>query len=331
MQRNAEIPLLDVRSPAEFERGHIPGALSFPLFSNEERARVGTLYKREGQEEALLEGLRIVGPKMAEMLSTAIALAPQRRVRLHCWRGGLRSSSVAWLLQTAGFQVEVLKGGYKAYRQDVHRFFTQPFRFILLGGKTGSGKTDVLQSLRQLGEQVVDLEALASHRGSAFGALGMPPQPSIEQFENTLHDLLRQFNPQRPVWVEDESRKIGTVVLHEALWKQMQAAPCLVIETELHNRVQRLKEEYGCHPPEALEKALQKIAKRLGGQHLKRALEALQNGDLELVAQVALQYYDKAYDFALAEREPERVLIRQPFQANAQQTAIALVHLSKSL
>ncbi len=326
-----EIPLLDVRSPAEYERGHIPGALSFPLFSNEERARVGTLYKREGQQEALLEGLRIVGPKMADMLSHAIALAPQRQVALHCWRGGLRSSSVAWLLHTAGFQVEVLKGGYKAYRQDVHRFFTRPFRFVLLGGQTGSGKTEVLQALRQLGEQVIDLESLASHRGSAFGALGMPPQPSIEQFENTLHHELKQFNLEKVIWVEDESRKIGTIVLHEALWKQMQAAPCILIETELQDRVKRLMVEYGSHPPEALEKALQKIAKRLGGQHVKRALEALKNGDLELVVQVALRYYDKAYGFALLEREQNRLLRNQPFVVSAQQTALALVNFSKTL
>lgn len=331
MNKSSDWPLLDVRSPVEFAQGHIPGAISFPLFSDDERARVGTLFKQQGEQEALLEGLRIVGPKMAGMVEHALYLAPEKKIRVHCWRGGMRSNSVAWLLRTAGFTVEVLAGGYKAYRQKVHLDFHGPFRFVMLSGKTGSGKTEVLQALRTIGEQVVDLEQLASHRGSAFGALGMQVQPSIEHFENELHRTLLSFDSSRCIWVEDESRKIGTVVLHESLWAQMQRAPCIVIDAPDNERIDRLVRDYGQFPTEQLEAALLKIAKRLGGQNYKAAQEALHEQSLHIVAEISLKYYDKTYAYSFSRQHEGRSVLHQSTLESPEETAKALISICKAL
>lgn len=323
--------MLDVRSPGEFAQGHIPGAISFPLFSDDERARVGTLFKQQSEKDAMLEGLRIVGPKMAEMVEQALALVPERKLRVHCWRGGMRSSSVAWLLRTAGFTVDVLPGGYKAYRQKVHLDFHQPFRFVMLSGKSGSGKTEVLQALQSIGEQVIDLEKLASHRGSAFGALGMQIQPSIEQFENELHSILLRFDSSRCIWVEDESRKIGTIVMHEALWNQMQSAPCVVIDAPDRERIERLLRDYGQFPTEQLEIALLKIAKRLGGQNFKAAQEALRENSLRTVAEISLKYYDKTYAYSFTRQREGRGVLHQSTLESPEKTAKALISICKAL
>ncbi len=302
-QPDPDFVLLDVRSPGEYSRGHIPGAISFPLFTDAERATVGTLYKQKGKDEAVLEGLRIVGPKMAGFVEEAARLSPNKKILLHCWRGGMRSASVAWLLQQAGFETRLLKGGYKAYRADIHQFLEQKFPFLVITGPTGSKKTKILQALRDKGEQVIDLETLANHKGSAFGALGMEPQPTIEQFENQLHLELSKLDLNRRIWIEDESRKIGTVVLHEGFWKQIKSVPVLLVNLSIQERIEFLVDEYGNFPAEKLEESILKIAKRLGGQHVKAALEALEFGDLHQVAAITLNYYDKAYLYALENRK----------------------------
>jgi tRNA 2-selenouridine synthase len=296
------IPLLDVRSPSEFKQGHMPGAVSFPLFSDEERARIGTLYKHMGKEKAVLEGLRMVGPKLSSFVEAATAIAPNRMVAMYCWRGGMRSGSMAWLLRTAGFSVDLMKGGYKAYRQFVQQSFSTDIPFIVLSGPTGSGKTEVLYELRELGEQVIDFEQIACHRGSAFGALGMEHQPSIEQFENEVHHILKTFDYTRTIWVEDESRKIGKVVLHAGLWDNLNRAPLVLLNASIEHRVQRLVKEYGTFGTELLRESLLKIAKRLGSLTLRDALEELDAGNLVKVAEISLKYYDKAYRFSLEKR-----------------------------
>jgi tRNA 2-selenouridine synthase len=301
-QPDPDFVLLDVRSPGEYSRGHIPGAISFPLFSDEERAVVGTIYKQQGKDEAVLEGLRIVGPKMAGFVEEAARLSPNKKVMLQCWRGGMRSASVAWLLQQAGFETRLIKGGYKSYRNEIHQYLNQAFPFIVITGPTGSKKTKILQALRDKGEQVIDLEALANHKGSAFGALGMAPQPSIEQFENLLHVELLAMDFSRRIWIEDESRKIGTVVVHEPFWKHIKSVPVVLVNLSIQERIQFLVDEYGDFPAEKLEESILKIAKRLGGQHVKAALEALELGDLAQVASITLNYYDKAYLYALENR-----------------------------
>jgi tRNA 2-selenouridine synthase len=305
----SDAPLLDVRSPAEYDRGHIPGAIPFPLFSDEERAVVGTLYKQQGRDAAVLEGLRHVGPRMATLVERARELAPAGRVRVHCWRGGERSGSVAWLLEKAGFQeVSTLTGGYKAYRNHVLGSFNTPHDLRVLGGFTGSGKTDILKELQQLGEQVLDLEALAHHKGSSFGALGQPAQPTTEQFENLVWAKLRVMDPNRHIWLEDESLMIGRVRLPDAFFLQLRSSNLLFLDLPLDYRVNRLVKEYGGFPAEQLAEAIQRIGRRLGPQHCKTALEALAAGDLHTVAGITLRYYDKAYLQGVSARHAEAVL-----------------------
>ena len=301
-------PVLDVRSPAEFSRGHIPGAHSFPLFSDEERAIIGTLYKHEGRDRAFLKGLEFTGPRMAQMVCKALDLAPERKVRLHCWRGGERSASVGWLFSKAGFQVSILKGGYKAFRNHVLQYFDRSLDLRVLGGFTGSGKTAHLRDLRSKGHQVIDLEDLACHKGSSFGAIGQLPQPSTEHFENLLFNELRKIDPMKPLWLEDESMMIGKVRIPDGIYHQMRSAPLIFIDRPLEERAAHLVEEYGRHDAAELAAAIGRIGKRLGPQHAKAALEALDQGDLYSVAIIALRYYDKAYSRGLAERDPSQIL-----------------------
>lgn len=319
--------VLDVRSPSEYLRGHIPGAINFPLFNDEERAAVGTAYKQEGKEKAVILGLQFVGPRMAEMVNRALEISPEKELTVHCWRGGMRSSSIAWLLKQAGFQTTVLTGGYKAYRHEVQQYLCLPFNYKVLSGPTGSGKTSVLHALKALGEQVIDLEGLASHKGSSFGALGMYEQPAIEYFENLLVAELLKMDPDRPVWIEDESRKIGKVVLQEAFWNHKINAPVLRINVPLNLRVSRLVDDYGRFTADELEAGIVRISKRLGPQHAKNALEALKNGDLEEVAQTCLVYYDKAYAYSF-ERNTRKQIAELHFDhMDAQKIALEIKKL----
>jgi tRNA 2-selenouridine synthase len=173
-----KIPFVDVRTPSEFSKGHIPGAINIPLFSDEERSVVGTVYKREGEREAVLKGLSFVGPKMTAMLDRGIDLAGNKRqLGVYCWRGGRRSASMAWLFSQGDIKCSLLAGGYKNYRTHVLDEFGKERNIIIVGGMTGSGKTEILKEIDLMGEQVIDLEGIANHRGSAFGAIGRPPQP----------------------------------------------------------------------------------------------------------------------------------------------------------
>lgn len=292
--------VLDVRSPGEYRQGHIPGAISFPLFTDEERAAVGTMYKQVGKEEAMELGLRIVGPKMADFVIQAKILAPHRRLAVHCWRGGQRSGSMAWLFRQAGFDVISLEGGYKAFRRLVlDGLHGTALKLVVLGGKTGSGKTKILHALRNMGEQIIDLEGLAHHKGSAFGFIGEAPQPTVEQFENELFDTSLHLDPASRIWVENESRSIGRIYLPEGFWTKMKSAPLVIIEIPDEARIENLLSDYVLTDRTELETAFQKIARKLGGQHLKTALESLQAGDYAAAAHIALAYYDKTYLFGL--------------------------------
>lgn len=291
---------LDVRSPGEYIQGHIPGAISFPLFTDDERAEVGTLYKQTGKEAALLLGLKIAGPKLERFVREAATLAPNRKLAVHCWRGGQRSQSMAWLFRQAGFDTVTLNGGYKAYRHLVLDSFSQQgIPLIVVGGQTGTGKTKILHALEEQGEQIIDLEALAHHKGSAFGAIGEQPQPTVEQFENNLHDALFRLDISRRIWVENESRSIGRIFIPDGLWAQMKEAPLYNIAIPFDCRINNLLEDYVGISVSELESAFLRIEKKLGGQHLKTALEALRVGDFATAAEIALRYYDKAYRFGL--------------------------------
>ena len=304
-------PILDVRAPIEFAQGHVPGALNLPLFSDEERARIGTTYKQVSQDRAVHLGLEFFGPNMSAMIKKAQKLAPGKEVRLHCWRGGMRSGAVMWLLELAGFKVHLLDKGYKDYRRAVLASFDTPRQWRVLGGLTGSGKTDVLHQLAAHGKPVLDLEGLAHHKGSAFGAIGQPAQPTQEQFENNLAAALAALPTDMPVWVEDESRQIGRLTIPPALFGQLRTAPRWVLEVPRAARVAKLAAEYGAEDPTELVAAIERLHKRLGGLATQQAQAAVAAGDFPLMVELVLDYYDKTYTYGLAQRpdEPDRTFV----------------------
>lgn len=295
---NTKDPIIDVRSPLEFQKGHIPGAINLPLFSDEERAKIGTLFKQNSAEVALLQGLDMVGPKMSKFIKFAKKLNSPSLI-IHCWRGGKRSESMAWLLKFAGFEVKIIQGGYKSFRNYVlNIIFEIPLKCYVLGGKTGMGKSHILHEMEQQNEQIIDLEQLACHKGSAFGHLGEQTQPSNEQFENNLAFEILKLDLAKRTWVENESRTIGAVAIPLAFWVKMKNAPLLRIEVDDEIRMQNILNDYGDFTKEQLISSFQKIEKKLGGQNLKLAETSLNEGNIEAAVLIALKYYDKTYDYS---------------------------------
>ena len=286
---------VDVRSPSEYEKGHIPGAVNLPLFSDFERSEVGTLYKQTGREPAIELGLKIVGPKMAMLAAKAKSVASEDQIGVYCWRGGMRSQSMAWLFDLIGIETLVLKGGYKAYRHQVMADFSNIPHLIILRGLTGSGKTAILRALQKMGEQVIDLEKLAAHRGSVFGGIGLGKQPTTAQFQNDTHQAMSKLNQDKRIWVENESLRIGDIYLAEAFWQNMNNADVLEINVDKKSRAQRLVEEYGQFNSGDLAAAVQRIEKRLGRNQAKEVLGLLDQGKLYETALLLLDYYDKTY------------------------------------
>jgi tRNA 2-selenouridine synthase len=292
-------PLIDVRTPAEFAIGHIPGALNLPLFSNEERVVVGTLYKQVSPQAALLKGLEFSGAKMAWYVTQANAFAPGGKAVVHCWRGGQRSGSLSWLLSFSGMKTRTLEGGYKKYRNYIHQEFSaRAIRSVVLGGATGSGKTKILLELAQQGEQILDLEGIARHKGSAFGGLGEEDQPSFEQFENNLFQAFQQLDPNRRVWIENESKAIGRVYQPDEFWEQFRHSSLIDLQIPLDRRIAHLVDVYAAYPKEDLMSAFLKIYKKLGGLQYQQACDAIEHGDYAQAAAIGLRYYDKSYSHA---------------------------------
>lgn len=294
--------ILDVRSPAEYEQGHIPGAVSFPLFTNEERAQVGTCYKQQGRDQAVELGFEIAGPKCAYFVKRAKELAPDRQIRVHCWRGGMRSEAVAWILSMAGLNVSLLAGGYKAFRRWVLSSFDQPKPIVILGGMTGSGKTLMLYELAKQGAQILDLEHWANHRGSSYGNLGLPAQPTNEQFENNVALAWASLNSENPIWIEAESKRIGTCRIPQPLFQQMDQSPVIEVSRSRTERLEALVELYGAADRTELITATERIGKRLGGQQTKVAVSFLREGNLAAACNIILDYYDKTYTYDLKRR-----------------------------
>ncbi len=300
--------IFDTRSPAEFAAGHVPGAVSLPIFGDSERQTIGTIYKQESSTAALLKGLDFAGPKMKRLVEQATQLAPEKKAIVHCWRGGQRSAAMAWLLDFAGFQIDVVEGGYKAYRREVLAGVNDPsYHFIVLGGQTGSGKTELLIELAKRGEQIVDLEGLANHKGSAFGWIGEQPQPTTEQFENSLFEVMRKLDRTKRIWIENESRGIGRVFLPVEFAQRLRTLPLVNISIDFDLRVSRLVETYAQNKSE-LKASFEKITRKLGGQHLKTALEALERHDFRTAAEIALVYYDQTYQYSLDRAKPGQLI-----------------------
>lgn len=322
--------VLDVRTPAEYAKGHIPGSFNLPLFDNEERARIGTLYHHAGSDAAILLGMEVVGPRMTEYIVKARSLVSEGRALLYCWRGGMRSNSLGWLLNTAGMECRTLTGGYKAYRNHLLQRLSEPRHYQLVGGMTGSGKTDLIRALQLVGEQVIDLEKLASHKGSAFGAVGEREQPSQEQFENELFFHWSGLDPARPIWIEDESIQIGKLFIPRPFFGRMKQSPVFELRTSLENRLNRLVRDYALADPGILKEVFLKLKKRLGHEKSEEAITALQGGHFRDAAAIALQYYDKVYSRQLQEKSKGTVYTFNIEDNDFNDSVLKLIHYSQT-
>lgn len=333
-------PVIDVRSPGEYRHAHLPGAYNLPLFTDEERATVGTAYKQKSREQAIKIGLDFFAPKMRKMIEEAEALLENpkdspvinretnpshKTLLLYCWRGGMRSAAVAWLLDLYGYKIYTLAGGYKKFRNYVLDTFRLPFRLNILGGFTGSGKTEILKELVKYNEKIIDLEEIACHKGSAFGNIGLPPQPTQEMFENILALQLRNLScrnqsvpemgspvnslPSVPIWLEDESQRIGQLNIPNDLWNQMRRAPVFFLDIPFEERLRHITEEYGTLDKERMLDAIGRITNRLGGLEANRAIQYLKEGNLVESFRILLKYYDKWYQKGLHNRENLKTLL----------------------
>jgi tRNA 2-selenouridine synthase len=342
--------VLDVRSPGEYLHAHIPGAFSLPLFTDEERKLVGTAYKQQSREVAIKIGLDYFGVKMRGMVDVVENLLNEKKIKkgkqesisqhtvlVHCWRGGMRSAGIAWLLDLYGFKVYTLAGGYKTYREWARKQFEKKYNFTILGGYTGTGKTLILQELKRVGNAVIDLEGLANHKGSAFGALGEKPQPSQEMFENLLAVELAGVSyqgntqvdpaPLQPatgvVYMEDESQRIGLLNIPNALWDTMRNSPVTFVNIPFEERLHYLSTEYGKFEKEKLVNAIIRIQKRLGGLETKTAINYLLENNHRESFRILLKYYDKYYEKGLHKREPLSELLTTIFFNTIDVAAIA--------
>lgn len=289
------LPVVDVRSEGEFEAGHIASAINIPILTNSERMAVGTAYKQRGPAEAIRTGFRLVGPRLINIIDHAKTIATNHELIVHCWRGGMRSANFCQFVGMAGVKTHQLAGGYKSYRQLVLQSFKTPFHFIVLAGSTGSGKTEILNALADAGEQVIDLENLANHKGSVFGGLMQPPQPTTEQFQNNLFEKILMLDSRKRIWIEDESIAVGKIFLPVDFWRTMGISPVIELQVDKNVRINRLVNEYGDADKHTFLEAMKGITKRLGGQHFKAAKEKLFENNMPVVIDILLTYYDKAY------------------------------------
>jgi tRNA 2-selenouridine synthase len=329
LEKSTTIPVVDVRTPLEFEQGHLPNALNISIFTNEERVIVGTTYKQKGRQPAILLGFELTGPKWVEFIKEAEKIAPDKKIMVHCWRGGMRSGAMAWAFDLYGFEVYTLKGGYKTFRRFGIDSFSKSYPFLILSGSTGCAKTKTLQEMKKLGEQVIDLEDLAQHQGSSFGSLGKLIQPSQEQFENLLAKELIKMDISKPIWLEDESVTIGKRVIPKPIWDQMRKAPILKMEIPKVERVGFLNEDYGNLDKEFLKESVIRIAKRLGPLETKLTLHAIDEGRMKDFINQVLIYYDKTYQKGLLNREILNIKIIHLDKIAPKENAKAIIEFMK--
>jgi len=299
--------LIDVRSPDEYYKGHMPNSINIPLFDNYERSKIGTIYKKEGRKKAVIEGLKIFEKKMESLLDNLFINIDSYKnisknnkdfpIRIYCSRGGMRSQSIAWLLEKFKLNLVTLKGGYKIYRKWVLDSFSKKFNIVVIGGKTGTGKTRLLSLLEKYKYQTIDLEGFACHRGSTFGGLGMNEQPSNEQFENKIAEKLNSFKSINNIFVEAESANIGKCKIPHEFFNQMKTARRIEILRSESNRLKELIDTYSVFKKGDLQESVLRIKKRLGPQRTKKALESIEMERWEIVCRSVLDYYDKCYEY----------------------------------
>ena len=331
LELSETIQIADVRSPSEFNFGHIPGAVNIPLFDDKEREAVGTKFKKEGRVPAIIEGLKNTGPAMVSKLEQGLKIANKGKLLVHCWRGGMRSEAMAWLFSLGDLEIYILDGGYKSYRRYILESFSEKRKMIVLGGMTGSSKTHILRYLKSAGQQILDLERLANHKGSAFGALGQPPQPTTEQFGNLLFNDWKQLNRELPFWVEDESRNIGSVFMPDTFYHNMQEMPAIVLIMDVKSRLPRLLKEYSTYPAESLKLSVLKISKRLGGDKTRDAINAVETGDFAKAIEIVLYYYDKAYQFGLKKKNNKNIIYVRTDSDNIESNAMKVLEAARTI
>ncbi len=300
---------IDVRSPSEFTEDHIPGAINLPVLNDAERAEVGTIYKQVSPFTARKIGAALVTKNISQHISQHFAdKEKDYHPLIYCWRGGQRSGTMAWLLGQIGWRVTIVEGGYKTYRTYVRdRLEKLPLNFTyqILRGKTGTLKTHILRRMAKLGAQFLDLESLANHRGSLLGEEWnhQPlPQPSQKYFESLLLQQLQSFNPEKLVWVESESNKIGRVYLPKLLWQKMKQASCVEIQLPIESRVQFLLQEYPhlTTHPDILKSKLLRLKSRYGREKIKKWYQLIDNEQWAALFQDLLEsHYDPTYTHSM--------------------------------
>ena len=300
--------VIDVRSEHEFHQGTIPGAINIPLFNNEERTEIGTVYNNESPEKATELGLKIVSGKLYSLYKQINEVSGENPVILFCWRGGMRSRSLAVVLDLMGLNVLRLCGGYKAYRNFIVGFFEKefPFHVIVLKGNTGTGKTELLLNLKEEGYPVLDLEGLANHRGSVFGGIGLGTQPTQKQFESLIYREITNYQMCTYVIVECESKRIGRLILPDSLVKAMQEGTEILVYDTLENRTERIIREYVMTSEDIAEfsRSLLKLKKRLGNATVEKLLSYLEEEDFQKFAAMLMnEYYDKLYGYPNEEND----------------------------
>ncbi len=304
---------IDVRSPAEFADGHILGAINVPLFENDERALIGTIYAKQGPDRAKEVGLSVVSPKLPELIQSIKRNAPEERpVVVYCWRGGMRSKSMVVMLELAGLHSQQLEGGYKSYRRRVltrlQNYEFKPEIFVLCGS-TGAGKTLLLKTLLRKNVPVIDLEGLANHRGSVFGQVGLGRQISAPQFDACLLEELDKLNQEPFVFVECESKRIGNVYLPDAFFSAMKRGKRMLLETSLEVRIDRLIKEYEAFSVERADEiiaSLESLQKRLGKKQLGELKDLFAQKKMrEFVRILLINYYDPLYGYEEANKKDQ--------------------------
>lgn len=323
--------IIDVRAPIEFKKGHIANAINVPLFEDIERAEIGTLYKQQGKDIAVTRGLEIVSPKLVPFVNQVKKLSSSKKIFVYCFRGGMRSNSFAWLMNTSGLDATILEGGYKNYRNHVLNYFEREKKLVVLGGMTGSGKTDLLKNIKHDNFQIIDLEALANHKGSAFGSINEEKQNPQQVFENNLFYALNLLDEDKHILVEDESQSIGFNKIPRGFWLQMKKAPIIKLEVPFELRVQKLVQDYTTTNIEALKICIKKIEQNLGTQNANLCLNYLDENNLTEVARLTLKYYDKAYSFTYNKKTSQQIIPLVLDTMNIEENTLKLKMALKSL